>query len=45
MADTKTNLVCAHCDKAHDALNGRYCNILNVYVEYAQQPLCGKKSE
>ncbi len=41
MATTKTNLICAHCDKAHNGLNGRYCRLLKRYVEYEKYPPCG----
>lgn len=41
MAATKANLICAHCDKAINGLNGRYCCLLKRYVEYEKYPPCG----
>lgn len=31
---------CADCQYALNALNGRYCAMLNRYVEYATTPPC-----
>ena len=38
-----TNPECAVCKEAFNGLNGRYCNRLKKYVEYAAQPLCKPK--
>ena len=37
---SNTNPYCAVCPKAHNALNGRYCNELHMYVEHAHRPQC-----
>ena len=42
MTPTRTNNYCAICANAHNALNGRYCNVLRRYVEYAKVPPCEK---
>lgn len=39
---TKSNPYCATCPKAHNSINGRYCNVLRRYVEYAKEPACNK---
>lgn len=41
MKKAKNNL-CAQCPKAHDSINGRYCNKLRKYVQYATEPPCKK---
>lgn len=43
MNKTKTNLICAQCKLAHNSINGRYCNILHVYVEHQKNPICKYK--
>jgi len=40
----QTNDICHQCVEAHNALNGRYCNRLQKYVEYAKEPLCVEQS-
>lgn len=42
--NTGTNKICAECSIAQNSLNGRYCNKLRKYVEYAKAPPCGKTS-
>lgn len=39
----QTNPQCATCEKAYNGLNGRFCNVLKKYVEYAAKPLCNTK--
>lgn len=39
---TKTNEICAKCLKAYLGVNGRYCDELKQYVEYAVTPPCKK---
>ncbi len=35
-----TNQFCATCKQSHNALNGRFCTLLNRYVEHANTPPC-----
>jgi len=35
-----TNKICAACTKAHNGVNGRFCNVLKCYVEYSKKPQC-----
>lgn len=37
---TKTNQYCADCPRAHNGLNGRYCEQLERYVEFDKWPAC-----
>lgn len=37
---SNTNTTCAVCDRAHNGLNGRYCDVLKRYVEYEKSPIC-----
>lgn len=34
------NQFCQACANAHNAINGRYCRIINDYVEYKTEPPC-----
>lgn len=36
---------CALCEQAYKGINGRYCNVLKKYVEYAATPQCYKKKQ
>lgn len=36
----QTNSKCAACPLAYNAINGRYCNQLHQYVEYAKSSPC-----
>lgn len=36
----RCNPKCMACTKAHNAINGRYCNYLRRYVEHDNQPAC-----
>lgn len=40
-----TNARCAKCRDAHEGINGRYCNILKIYVEYAEKPKCNRQNK
>lgn len=37
---SKTNPICGQCPKSYEQLNGRYCTLLNMNVEYAKEPPC-----
>lgn len=37
------NNYCKICANAHDAINGRFCRVINDYVEYKTEPPCDKK--
>ncbi len=37
----ETNVMCATCKRAHNGVNGRYCNELKQYVERSTTPPCG----
>lgn len=37
---THTNPICCKCNKAYERLNGRFCKVLNRYVEYDKEPSC-----
>ena len=34
------NPFCLSCRQSYNALNGRYCTLLNRYVEHASVPPC-----
>lgn len=34
------NPTCAHCPKAYNHLNGRYCTIFKKLVEHSKEPIC-----
>lgn len=34
------NDLCKTCANAHNAINGRYCRLMNDYVEYKPNPPC-----
>lgn len=36
----KTNQFCMTCTRAYNAINGRYCILLNRYVERTPTPPC-----
>lgn len=38
------NTVCATCNNAYNGINGRYCRLLNHYVEYDKAPKCNNKT-
>lgn len=38
-----TNQTCALCNLSYNALNGRYCKLLNRYVEFDKQPKCNNQ--
>lgn len=40
MKTKKCNETCAVCASAHNSINGRYCHLLQRYVEYAKVPPC-----
>lgn len=40
---SRCNPVCKACRSARNAVNGRYCLTLGIYVEYAKLPPCGRK--
>lgn len=40
---TRTNPTCQKCKKAHNGINGRYCDELHRYVEYDKFPPCNDK--
>lgn len=35
-----SNKACKRCSFAHNAINGRYCDELQRYVEHAETPAC-----
>lgn len=37
---TSTNPTCARCREGRNLVNGRFCEHLAHYVEYAKQPPC-----
>ncbi|MBR3626783.1 MAG: hypothetical protein IKN48_10705 [Bacteroidaceae bacterium] len=40
MEKKRCNDTCAVCASAHNSINGRYCQLLKRYVEYAKVPPC-----
>lgn len=37
----RCNSTCQQCTKAHNAINGRFCEALCRIVEYDKEPPCG----
>ncbi len=40
-----TNQYCSSCQRSHNGLNGRYCNYVKRYVEYAKTPPCSWQNQ
>ncbi len=34
------NPFCSSCRRSHNTINGRFCTLLNCYVEHANTPPC-----
>lgn len=32
--------LCLQCTMAHEGINGRYCNVIKMYVEHVAAPPC-----
>lgn len=36
----KTSKQCLECPMSHEGINGRFCNIIKMYVEHNTTPPC-----
>ena len=39
------NIACKTCADAHNGINGRYCEVLKMYVEHREMKACDVKTE